>query len=62
MAINAEEYISLSKRLSEIADREATLQNDVSKARADVLPLQLTIERLTSEKDLAQKSKSWLEG
>ena len=45
----------------EAADRESVLAAEVSAARASTKPLQLTVERLTEEKDLLLKQKAWFE-
>lgn len=58
----AEDARKRSERLAEAAGAEASLAAELSSAKASLRPLQLALERVSDEKELAVKSKRWFEG
>jgi len=56
------DFKTVSDRLSEAGKRESSLSSELSSVRSALVPLQLHSERLSEEKTLWAKQKTWLEG
>ena len=56
------DFKTVSDRLNEAGKREASLSSELSSVRSALVPLQLHSERLSEEKTLWVKQKTWLEG